>query len=75
MINFALATDAKVVLSVYNVLGQEVATLVSGNMSAGSHSVSFDASKLTSGLYIAKINAVGVNGQNFVSNIKMMLNK
>ncbi len=75
MINFALATDAKVVLSVYNVLGQEVATLVNGNISAGSHSVSFDASKLTSGLYIAKINAVGVNGQNFVSNIKMMLNK
>ncbi len=75
MINFALATDAKVVLSVYNVLGQEVATLVNGNLAAGSHSVSFDASKLTSGLYIAKINATGINGQNFVSNIKMMLNK
>jgi len=75
MINFALATDAKVVLSVYNVLGQEVATLVNGNLAAGSHSVSFDASKLTSGLYIAKINAAGINGQNFVSNIKMMLNK
>lgn len=74
-ISFSLATDAKVTLSVFNVLGQEVATLVNGNISAGVHSVNFDASTLVSGLYIAKINAIGVDGQNFVSNIKMMLNK
>ncbi|OQY69625.1 MAG: hypothetical protein B6D45_12525 [Ignavibacteriales bacterium UTCHB3] len=75
LINFSLATDAKVVLSVYNVLGQEVATLVNGTLGAGMHSVNFDASMLNSGLYIAKINASGVNGQSFVSSIKMMLNK
>ncbi|MBN8544804.1 MAG: choice-of-anchor J domain-containing protein [Ignavibacteria bacterium] len=74
-ISFSLASDAKVTLSVFNVLGQEVATLVNGNISAGVHSVNFDASALVSGLYIAKINAIGVDGQNFVSNIKMMLNK
>ncbi|MBK7867021.1 MAG: T9SS type A sorting domain-containing protein [Ignavibacteriales bacterium] len=73
-INFSLATDAKVTLSVYNVLGQEVATLVNGTMSAGVHSVDFDASSLVSGLYIAKITATGAT-QNFTSNIKMMLNK
>ena len=73
-ISFSLATDAKVTLSVYNVLGQEVATLVNGTMSAGVHSVDFDASSLVSGLYIAKITATGA-AQNFTSNIKMMLNK
>ncbi|MBK8660416.1 MAG: T9SS type A sorting domain-containing protein [Ignavibacteriales bacterium] len=73
-ISFSLATDAKVTLSVYNVLGQEVATLVNGTMSAGVHSVNFDASSLVSGLYIAKITATGA-AQNFTSNIKMMLNK
>ena len=73
-ISFSLATDAKVTLSVYNVLGQEVATLVNGAMSAGVHSVNFDASSLVSGLYIAKITATGA-AQNFTSNIKMMLNK
>ncbi len=73
-INFSLATDAKVTLTVYNVLGQEVATLVNGAMSAGVHSVNFDASSLVSGLYIAKITATSA-AQNFTSNIKMMLNK
>jgi hypothetical protein len=49
--------------------------LVNGTLGAGMHSVNFDASMLNSGLYIAKINASGVNGQSFVSSIKMMLNK
>ncbi len=54
-IDFTLAKSAKVSLKVYNALGQKVATLVNGKMTAGEHSVNFDASNLTSGLYFYKL--------------------
>ncbi len=67
IIKFALPKDSHVKLSIYNVLGQEVATLVNGFMSAGYHTVKFDASGLNTGMYIYKIQA-----DNFVSMKKMM---
>jgi len=67
-INFDLKENGFVRLNVYNVLGQQVATLIDGTMDAGHHSISFDASKLASGLYIYKIE---VNG--FTALHKMML--
>jgi len=46
--------DGVVSLSVYNVMGQQVATLHSGNMSAGSHTVTWNASNMTSGMYFVR---------------------
>jgi Secretion system C-terminal sorting domain len=69
-IQFSLPRSQNVTLKVFNLLGQEVATLVNGNMAAGNHSISFDASNLASGLYIYKINA-----GSFSSAKKMMLLK
>jgi len=46
--------DGTVNLSVYNVMGQKVATLHSGNMSAGNHSVTWNASDMTSGMYFVR---------------------
>jgi len=69
-ISFAIPKSANVELSVYNVLGEKVAELVNGSLSAGYHSVTFDASYLTSGIYIYRISA----GNN-VSVKKMMLMK
>ncbi|MEP0862682.1 MAG: T9SS type A sorting domain-containing protein [Ignavibacterium sp.] len=48
---------AQTVLKVYDVLGNEVATLVNEEKPAGSYEVTFDASNLSSGIYFYKINA------------------
>ena len=51
-ISFGLPERSNVVLKIFNTLGQEVAQLVNKNLEAGTHSYNFDASKLTSGVYI-----------------------
>uniref|UniRef100_A0A832DDW7 T9SS type A sorting domain-containing protein n=1 Tax=Ignavibacterium album TaxID=591197 RepID=A0A832DDW7_9BACT len=74
-IDFNLAVDSKVTLKVFDVLGQEIITLVNGNLSAGSHKVSFDASSLNSGVYLYRIDATGADGKTFSAVKKMILNK
>ena len=55
-IEFTVPQDGKVQLKVYNTLGEEVATLLDETMTAGEyHRVSFDASRLVSGIYFARI--------------------
>jgi len=75
MINFSLAADSKVSLTVFDVLGQEVANLISGNLAAGSHEINFNASNVNSGVYFYRIDATGVDGTNFTSVKKMILTK
>ena len=74
-IAFRLAVDSKVSLKVFDILGQEVTSLVNGNLVAGGHSVDFDASSLNSGVYLYRIEATGVDGSNFVDVKKMILTK
>jgi hypothetical protein len=59
-----------VTLKIYNILGQEVATLVNEVMSAGDHTVRLDASRLASGVYLYKLQA-----GSFVDTKKMALMK
>ncbi|MBI2417864.1 MAG: T9SS type A sorting domain-containing protein [Ignavibacteriales bacterium] len=54
-INFSLAEKAHVTLSVYDMVGREVAVLVNGDKPAGNHSVNFSAGNLASGVYLYKI--------------------
>lgn len=54
-ISFVLPQSSKVQLTVYNMLGQKVETLVDGNLSSGSHTVRFEASNLSSGIYIYQL--------------------
>ncbi len=56
-ISFTLPQQSNVSLKVYNLLGQEVVTLVNEIKTAGQHSVSFDASQLSSGMYIYRLEA------------------
>ena len=70
VINYSLKNQSNVTLKVYNLVGQEVATLVNTNQAAGSYHVTFDASNLTSGVYFYTLKA-----GNFVVTKKMMLLK
>ena len=74
MISYQLAVNSHVTLKVYNVLGQEVATLVNDRQEAGSYTVSFNTSKgtlsLSSGVYFYRLNA-----GSFVSTKKLILMK
>lgn len=56
-ISYAIPTQTLVTLSVFNTLGQKVAELVNGEKEAGSYSVTFDASGLSSGVYLYRIQA------------------
>lgn len=56
-IRYELPESAEVRLDVFNVQGQRVATLVNESRSAGTHSVSFDASNLSSGVYLYRLQA------------------
>ncbi|NOR46115.1 MAG: T9SS type A sorting domain-containing protein [Candidatus Delongbacteria bacterium] len=60
-INFTIANEAKVSHVVYDVMGRAVAKLVDGNLSQGSHKVSFDASSMVSGVYYYNLKSGNVN--------------
>lgn len=70
VIQYAIPNAARVELSVYNVLGQKVSTLVDEEMAAGNYSVEWDASQYSSGVYFYRIVAGDYNATK-----KMMLVK
>ena len=69
-IKFGIPEAAVVKLEIYNLLGQKVKTLVNARRSAGFHTVNFDATNLSSGMYMYRIQA-----GNFVKIKKMTLIK
>jgi len=70
-IKFTLPENEKVVLEVYNVLGEKVTTLVDQSLNAGLHEVKFDASSgISTGVYIYRLQA-----GDFTSVRKMILIK
>jgi hypothetical protein len=57
IIKYSLPEQTNVQLKIFNILGQEVATLVNEEKSAGNYTVSFDAKNLSSGVYFYKLQA------------------
>jgi N-acetylneuraminic acid mutarotase len=68
-IEFSLPHTDFVTLKIYNILGKEVAMLVSEKLNAGNYSYSWDGGWLASGVYLYKIEV----GQGFVRTRKMVL--
>ncbi|MEM3373424.1 MAG: T9SS type A sorting domain-containing protein [Candidatus Anstonellales archaeon] len=59
-ITFSIPKAGNVVVKVFNILGQEVATIFNGLLPAQTHHIDFDASKLTSGVYIYSVQYDGL---------------
>ncbi|HLE57748.1 MAG TPA: T9SS type A sorting domain-containing protein, partial [Rhodothermia bacterium] len=71
-IRFTLPATEKVTLTVYDILGQRVATLLDGEqLNTGQHTVNFDASALASGVYTYRLQA----GSEFAQSRRMLLVK
>ncbi len=70
-INYSLPVESNVTLKIYNILGQEVVSLIDNELiSAGNHEVTFKANGLPTGIYIYSIRA-----NDFVQTKKMLLLK
>lgn len=67
---FGLKRSGNVELSLYNILGSKVATIFNGYKDAGNHSIPFDGSNLSSGVYFYKITS-----NDFTQTRKMILEK
>jgi hypothetical protein len=70
MISYRLSTKSLVTITVYDLLGREVARLVNRERSAGTYSVLWDATKYSSGVYFYQLRA-----GDFVGTKKMLLLK
>ena len=69
-IKYSIPIAGLVTLTVYNILGEQVKTLINQVMPAGNHSVQFNASSLASGIYLYRIQF-----GSFVQTKKMILLK
>ena len=69
-IKYSIAEDGFVKLSIFNMLGEEVATLVNTQQKAGRYEINFNATGLSSGVYVYRIEA-----ENFSASKKLMLMK
>lgn len=69
-ITFSMNTPGMVSLTVYNILGEQIAVLVNDNLTSGFHSVRFDASSFASGIYFYTVRT-----QNVIETKRMVLLK
>ena len=76
VVNYQLPGDNYVTVKVFNVLGEEIATLVDEMQSAGFKSVTWNASSMPSGIYLVKMNALDAFGKSvFQESKKVVLMK
>jgi len=75
VISFELGEKSNVNLVIFNNLGEQVYGISRNEVSAGRHTINFDASKFTSGIYLYQLRASSENGATFISSKKMSLIK
>ena len=74
-IKYDIPVNSEITLKVYNILGQEVKTLVSGIQNRGRYEVKFDGTNLASGIYFYILKGTSLEGQNYTAVKKMVLVK
>jgi flagellar hook assembly protein FlgD len=56
-ITYGVPKESFVSVKVYNILGQEIATIFEGHQNAGVHTFSFNGAELASGVYLYRVQA------------------
>ncbi len=77
-ISYTIPEIADVKVEIYSITGELVTQLVNSKQNAGNYSVDFNAGEvndLSSGMYIYRISAIGISGNNFVKSKKMLMIK
>jgi hypothetical protein len=74
-ISYQLAVNCTVTLKIFNMLGQEVASLVDGDRLAGCHQEMWDAGRLSSGMYVYQLIATDERGMKQIARKRMLLLK
>lgn len=75
-IRFSIPSQSSVKLKIYNIMGEEVAVIENGVMETGIHEINWNASNLSSGVYLLRIEASSTNSSNeFIDMKKMILMK
>lgn len=70
---FTVPSQSNVTLSIFNSIGELVKILASGLVEAGEHSVNWNASKFSSGIYYLRITAKEINSGKLFNEIKKMV--
>ncbi len=73
-INFEIPYDSKVKMLLYDVTGREIKTLINEVRNAGYHTIVFDASDISSGIYFYRFIA-NANGKDYINTKKMAIIK
>ncbi|MFO7524217.1 MAG: hypothetical protein R6W68_02065 [Ignavibacteriaceae bacterium] len=74
-ISFSLPIESRIDLKIFDVLAQEVVTIVNQNLIAGLHELNFDSDGINCSVYLYRIEASDIDGQRFPSIKKMILKK
>jgi hypothetical protein len=74
-ISYQLQAASKVSLKIYDVLGREIVTLVSGDKPAGVYNATFDGSRFASGMYFARFIVNSQSGKQIMQVKKMLMLK
>ena len=74
-ITFGLPVESNVSVRIFNIVGQELASIAQGSYTAGTHNIEFNAKELSSGIYFYRLEANGIDGSKFISTKKMTILK
>ena len=74
-ISYQLTAVSRVNLKIYNMLGQEVASLVDDERTAGYHQETWDATRCASGVYVYQLIATNNSGAKQIAHKRMLLLK